>query len=140
MLERAIACLLFLTVQASAAEFSLTVTNVIDGDTFDLSDGTRIRVCGIDAPEHDEAGFIEARAALEAIVGGKTVRCVQVDDGTVCDGRSKPTNNRRVVAQCYVDGNDIALPLVRNGFACDWVKFSGGHYSEPGSGKECPVP
>jgi hypothetical protein len=35
-----------------------------------------------------------------------------------------------------VDGADIAEPLVEQGFACDWVKFSGGTYSL-GNGKRC---
>jgi endonuclease YncB( thermonuclease family) len=49
-------------------------------------------------------------------------------EGTVCDGRSKPTSRDRVVAQCFLDKLDIAEEMVRSGTACDWPKFSGGHY------------
>lgn len=69
------------------------------------------------------------RVALETLIGGKRVRCVQVGSGTVCDHRSKPTNQGRVVAQCFVDGRDVAAILVEAGLACDWARFSGGHYS-----------
>ena len=69
------------------------------------------------------------------LVEGEVVRCLQVGNGTPCDGRSKPTNYDRIVAQCFVDGADIAVPMVEQGFACDWVKFSGGAYSNDDKGQ-----
>jgi endonuclease YncB( thermonuclease family) len=36
------------------------VTNVVDGDPVDLSDGREIRVLGVDAPEKGQCGFEEA--------------------------------------------------------------------------------
>jgi endonuclease YncB( thermonuclease family) len=133
--------LLFLALgpcaQAGATEFVGTVTAIQDGDTFDLA-GVRIRLCGIDAPERGEAGSSAATAALRAIVSGQSVRCIQVGGGTACDGRSAPTNRGRVVAQCFVGDQDIAASLVRNGHACDWIKFSGGYYSSGGVGSACP--
>jgi endonuclease YncB( thermonuclease family) len=66
------------------------------------------------------------------------VRCVQVGNGTVCDGRSKPTNRDRVVAQCFVDDIDVAAVLVERGLACDWKTFSGAYYSRDGKGRACP--
>jgi endonuclease YncB( thermonuclease family) len=68
----------------------------------------------------------------------KRIVCVQVGDGTICDGRSAPTNRGRIVAQCFVDKIDIAATLVSRGFACDWVKFSGGHYAHGGAARLCP--
>ncbi|UWU80720.1 thermonuclease family protein [Bradyrhizobium huanghuaihaiense] len=116
--------------------------NVTDGDTFDLAmpdHMVKIRICGIDAPEGGRPGSREAWAALSALVHGKTVRCIQVGQppGTVCDHRSRSTNRDRIVAQCFVDGQDIAVELVRNGNACDWQKFSGGHYQSLTGGKAC---
>jgi endonuclease YncB( thermonuclease family) len=114
-----------------AAELTGIAVYTVDGDTFDLRVGgtdTRIRVCGIDSPERGQPGYRQAKDAMRALVDGKTVRCVQVGGGTPCDGRSKPTNNSRAVAQCFVGDMDIAVPMVRNGHACDWPQFSGGHY------------
>ena len=37
------------------------------------------------------------------MIEGKTIHCLQVGEGTVCDGRSKPNNRDRVVAQCFLD-------------------------------------
>jgi endonuclease YncB( thermonuclease family) len=127
---------------ASAAEYSGSVDRIVDGDTLWLCDATachKIRVCGINAPEKGQPGYRDSGAALENLVKGKAVRCVQVGNGTPCDGRSKPTNRDRIVAQCFVDGADIAATLVEQGFACDWIKFSGGVYSQKGTGNHCKV-
>lgn len=113
---------------ASAQTIEGTVTNVIDGDTFDFRT-VRIRICGIDAPERGELGYLEATTALAGLISGRYVLCVPVGAGSVCDGRSKPLNRKRVVAQCFVGRLDIADRMVTSGHACDWVKFSGGAYS-----------
>lgn len=131
-----IVLVLFWSLPALADDIKGQISRIIDGDTFDLA-GKTIRLCGIDAPEHGDHGFAEAIVALSEITAGRTVRCVQVGQGTVCDGRSRPTNNGRVVAQCFVSDQDIADELVRRGVACDWGRFSGGHYSRDGSGRPC---
>lgn len=128
--------LLFLLLpgRSLAAEYSGVAdwTRANDGDTFWLcATGvcTKIRLCGIDAPEADDSGGRDAGAALKSIVADHPVRCVQVGDGTLCDGRSKPTNGDRVVAQCFAAGRDIALEMVQQGQACDWIAFSNGAYA-----------
>jgi len=129
-----------LPCESFAQTFTGTVARIQDGDTFDLCDVAachRIRICGIDAPERRQPGAQAATDALGAIVKNQTVRCVQVGSGTVCDGRSRPTNRNRYVAQCFVANDDIADVLVKDGHACDWVRFSGGHYSRGGQGKQC---
>ena len=35
------------------------------------------------------------------------------------------------------NGVDIAQPLVDHGYACDWVRFSGGHYSSGDEARQC---
>jgi endonuclease YncB( thermonuclease family) len=58
---------------SDAAEFSGRVSAVIDGDDIELcgddSACTRIRLCGIDAPERECPGYGEARAALRGPCG-----------------------------------------------------------------------
>jgi hypothetical protein len=41
------------------------------------------------------------------------------------------------VAQCFIGHDDVAELLVREGVACDWVRFSGGYYSRGGHGPVC---
>lgn len=132
---------LFFT-NAAVAEIVGLGRNVYDGDTFDIAlpgRTVKIRICGIDAPESGQPGSNEAWSKLSAIVHGKTVSCVQVNSapGTVCDGRSKATNRDRIVAQCFVEGQDIAAQLVKAGVACDWAKFSGGHYGSLPNARVC---
>lgn len=50
-----------------------TVPSVIDGDSFHLSDGTRVRLLGVDAPEKGRCGYEEAKKRLQQIVEGKEV-------------------------------------------------------------------
>lgn len=50
LLSLLIFCLLF-AVPACAQEATLNVARVIDGDTFELSDGQKVRLIGVDTPE-----------------------------------------------------------------------------------------
>jgi len=123
-----------------AAQFS-GQARAIDGDDIMLCDGsscTDMRLCGIDAPERGCPCYDEATKALQALVQGKQVKCIQVGGGTPCDGKSPSTNRNRVIAQCFVDGTDIGSVLVERGLACDWETFSGGYYSRNGKGHTCP--
>lgn len=105
-----------------------SVTKIIDGDTFDLSDGRRIRLWGVDAPEKRQSCFsqvgawpcgIAAAEWLEEAIMGKDIRCEDVN----VDGQN------RIVAKCYLNGSDIAEAMVRAGWARDWQKYSGGAYA-----------
>jgi endonuclease YncB( thermonuclease family) len=116
---------------AGAAEMIGVVAHIDDGDTFTLSSSDRsikIRLCGVDSPERGHKNFFSAKDALVDLVLRKQVKCVKVGDGTPCDGRSKPTNRDRIVAQCFVGELDIGREMVRTGHACDWPRFSAGHY------------
>jgi endonuclease YncB( thermonuclease family) len=129
----AISIVLVSTAPAFADEiYSGPVLKVTDGDTFTISnDGQKVRVrfCGVDSPERRQPGYSEASKELGRLTEGKAVRCIQVGGGTPCDGRSKPTNRDRIVAQCFVDERDIAMEMICSGNAKDWPKFSGGYYS-----------
>ena len=107
-------------------------SRIVDGDTLYVCNQTvceKVRLCGIDAPERADARGAASTATLKVIALNKELRCVRVGEGTVCDGRSKPTNRDRVVAQCFLGKQDLAATMVERGQACDWIKFSGGHYS-----------
>ncbi len=51
----------------------ITVKEVLDGDTFILNNGDRIRLLGIDSPEKDLCGAKEATQALSALIAAKPV-------------------------------------------------------------------
>jgi micrococcal nuclease len=89
-----------------------TVTRVIDGDTIavQLSSGTvRVRLYGIDAPEHNQQGGSEATMMLRALVAGKKVSL-----GPVSQDRYS-----RLVAKVYQGRVDVNAEMVARGEA--WV-------------------
>ena len=127
----AFAIAVHLSANAAHADLIGFAEKIYDGDTFALCDETacnKIRICGIDAPEIGVKGSSQATAALAGLLRGRTVQCIQVGKGTVCDGRSRPINRDRIVAQCFVGTKDVARELVKGRFVCEWVKFTGGAY------------
>jgi endonuclease YncB( thermonuclease family) len=99
----------------SSAAFSCAVRRITDGDTLRCTDGTKVRIAGIDAPEITEcrpsrqcvAGDANAsKRSLAALAEGRTLSCERV--GTSYD---------RVVAFCSAGGVDLSCAQVRAGQA-----------------------
>lgn len=44
------------------------VVEVVDGDTFQLRSGKRVRLLGVDAPEYNRCGGSEAKSLLKSLV------------------------------------------------------------------------
>lgn len=86
-----------------------TVVRVVDGDTFVISSGEKVRLIGIDTPETDELYYDDATAYLSDWVLGKEV---------LLEG---DTSNRdkygRLLRYVWVDGVLVNEQLVREGFA-----------------------
>jgi hypothetical protein len=81
------------------------------------------------------------RLSASSLVAARNAGVVgrrKVNPLTVCDGRSERWSRDRLVAQCFADDRDIAQDIVESGNACDWRKYSGGHYSRNGVGQACP--
>src|SRR3989338_1977352 len=47
---------------------------ILDGDTFQLPDGDRVRLLGVNAPEIGRCGSAEAKDELTRLISGKSVR------------------------------------------------------------------
>lgn len=91
------------------------VRAVLDGDTFELMDGTKVRLKGVDAPEvaHEGKGkakfwSAEATAALEAMVKDKPIYLVGRED-------EKDEYGRRLAYVYVGDGVLVQRELVRHG-------------------------
>lgn len=94
------------------------VPQIIDGDTLDIK-GNRIRLAGMNAPEtgrsrNDQNGRArmcgrDAAAAMDSLVGGKTVRCAVIGED----------DYGRAVAVCRAAGADVGAEMVGAGFALD---------------------
>jgi len=95
------------------------VRHIVDGDTFFI-DRTRIRLCGIDAPEQGKPGYRQSAKFLQKMIQGKEVRCVPIGVGAACNKRKMPQSSSRIIAQCYYFEDDIADVMVEAGHAKDW--------------------
>jgi endonuclease YncB( thermonuclease family) len=95
------------------------VTHVRDGDTIVVG-SMPIRLNGLAAPEGDEPGGAAATQAMLELVQGRTLRC-ELDGERTHD---------RCVGVCYLNGEDIAEVMVREGLARDCPRFSAGRYAE----------
>jgi endonuclease YncB( thermonuclease family) len=99
---------------------TLSVQQVLDGDTCRLSDNREVRYLGIDTPEKGEPLAEEATQANNRLVGGKQVR---IEIG-------KPEKDRygRLLAYVSVDKTLVNEALVRQGFA--WVQRPDDKYRD----------
>ena len=107
---------------SSGGQFTCPVAYVHDGDTFRCTDGTRIRLSAIDAPEMPGAcrpgrscapgDPYRAKATLDSMIAGRTVQCLP--SGTSYD---------RVVAWCSINGTDLSCAMLRSGEAIRLAKF-----------------
>lgn len=87
------------------------VREVVDGDTLTLGNGTKVRLVGIDAPELQYCGGIEAKSELEKLVLEKKVSLSQI----------KVDNFRRLLAVVKVESKVVNLKMVESG----WVRWDG---------------
>lgn len=79
-----------------------SVSRVIDGDTFDVASGYRIRLADVDAPERGQPGSVEATAGLTSLIGGRTV-LLDIDDV------SRQDRYGRLVSVVYLRYNSTHL-------------------------------
>ena len=113
----------YLFLQAEADEPSLTVparaelktiAKVIDGDTIKLSDGTRVRLHGIDAPERNQPYGKKATRELDRLVG----RSVYVETTDI------DRYGRTVAVLWTSDGVNVNLEMVCIGAAWWYERYA----------------
>lgn len=83
------------------------VSEVADGDTFQLEGGKRVRLLGVDAPEFDRCGGSEAKEMLKNLILGKTVKLSEETGDAY--GRSQ--------ALVYLNGELINRTVLASGWA-----------------------
>ena len=111
--------IMLLLIAAAPAE-SARVGYVIDGDTFRLASGERIRIAGIDAPETQER---QAKCRREIALGKTaTARARALLDGQYVTVVRVGRSYNRTVARVSLGGRDLAGELVRIGVARWWPR------------------
>lgn len=104
-----------ISVPTDTADTTVTVARVIDGDTIELADGSRVRYIGINTPELKHAGTaeecfaVEAKAANEKLVLNKSIRLER--------DVSETDRYGRLLRYVYVGDTFVNLKLVSDGFA-----------------------
>ena len=93
---------------------------IIDGDTIKIN-GKKIRFGGIDSPERGEIGHQFSKDRLIEKVGKKIVICFKE--------KNKDYWNR-IIAECFIENENISSYMVKNGYACDYVKYSNEKYAK----------
>lgn len=86
-----------------------TVTYIVDGDTFEVESGERVRPIGIDSPERGQPYFAEARAKMTELVLNKEVRLEK--------DISEIDRWGRLLRYVYVGDLFVNLEMVRLGYA-----------------------
>ena len=109
------------TTSASAMEQALVV-RVIDGDTIELQDGSRVRYLGIDTPETGEPYYVEAAARNKELVEGKVVYLQK--------GKRDRDEYDRLLRYVYIDGVFVNAELVAQGFATAYIFDTDEWYSQ----------
>jgi endonuclease YncB( thermonuclease family) len=102
---------------ATALAFTGRVVAIADGDTLTVMDGkaaVRVRLAGIDAPEHGQPYGRKARTSLAELAHRKTV---EVDE------RGRDTYGR-TLAVVRVDGIELNAEQVRRGYAWVYRRYS----------------
>ena len=95
--------------KTSEEPIKLTVSRVVDGDTFVLNTEDKVRLIGIDTPETDEDYYKEATDRLTKLVLGKEV--------TLEKDISETDKYGRLLRYVYVDGKFINEIMVEEGWA-----------------------
>ncbi len=99
------------------------VVSFVDGDTFELDDGRKIRLLLVDTPEitkgKNDCYGQEAADFTRAFLEGKTVQ-LTYDEAECLD------RYQRTLAFVAVDGKELNQALARQGYACELYVAPGG--------------
>ncbi len=112
----------FIFSSALSSEKNVVIgqASIIDGDTIIIK-GEKIRFAGIDTPERNKIGHIFSKIKLKQKIGKNIVVCIR-------ESNLDPWG--RTVAECFIGYESISSYMVKNGYACDYVKYSKKKYAK----------
>ena len=114
--------ILFIISLAYSSENNVAIgkANIIDGDTITIN-GEKIRFAGIDTPEKNKIGHEFSKKKLKEKINDNVVICIR-------EPKLDPWG--RTVAECFIGHESISSFMVKNGYACDYVKYSKKKYAK----------
>jgi micrococcal nuclease len=94
------------------------VVRIIDGDTFEIEKGEKVRMVGINAPEISDFFGIEAKNFLSDLIKNRYVDLRP-------DGFSNDRDRfQRLIRYVYLDNEDINKKMISSGFAFAYLKYN----------------
>jgi micrococcal nuclease len=106
------------------------VTRIIDGDTFEIETGEKVRLIGINTPEISDIFGQEAKQHLADLIDGKTID-LQTDN--LSNDRDRYS---RLLRYVILDGIDINKKMISDGFAFAYLKY---HFEKANDYKEAQL-
>ena len=98
-MKKLLLLLLLIPMVSFGQEFK--VIRVIDGDTFVIEGGERVRMIGINAPELKDPFGVDSKNHLKKLIENKYVNLIKGDDTADKD------YFKRLLRHVYLDGADI---------------------------------
>ena len=114
-MKKLLLLLLLVPMVSFGQEFK--VVRVTDGDTFVIEGGERVRMIGINAPELKNPFGVESKTHLKKLIENKYVNLIKGDDTADKD------YFKRLLRCVYVDGSDISLAMIDDGYALAYLKY-----------------
>tara|TARA_B100001540_G_scaffold230122_1_gene204296 strand:+ start:549 stop:1013 length:465 start_codon:yes stop_codon:yes gene_type:complete len=115
--------IIYFLITSHALSFEKNVAmgkaSIIDGDTI-IINGEKIRFAGIDTPERNKIGHSYSKLKLKQKISNNIVVCIR-------EKKLDPWG--RTVAECFIGYESISSYMVKNGYACDYVKYSKKKYA-----------
>ncbi|MCS7105983.1 MAG: thermonuclease family protein, partial [Candidatus Aenigmarchaeota archaeon] len=105
----------------SSSKTLVTVARVIDGDTFELANGKKVRLLGVDAPEKNKYFYSEAREKLKELIENKNV-FLETD---VINSDS----SGRLLRYVFVGDTFVNLEMIKLGLANVYIVSQNEKYS-----------
>tara|TARA_B100001063_G_C16715118_1_gene530251 strand:- start:415 stop:804 length:390 start_codon:yes stop_codon:yes gene_type:complete len=114
-MKKLILLLLFIPLVSFGQD--VKVIRIIDGDTFEIENGDKVRMIGIDAPELKDNEGLESKNHLKLLIENKYVSLIE----------DKKNKNKdffgRLLRYVYVDNTDVNLKMIEDGYANVYTKF-----------------
>ena len=93
------------------------VIRIIDGDTFEIENGDKVRMIGIDAPELKDNNGLESKNHIKFLIENKYVSLIK-------DEKNKNKDFfGRLLRYVYLDNYDVNLKMIEDGYANVYTKF-----------------
>jgi len=110
-------CLSILLIAIFCKANDFYVNKLIDGDTFELLNGERVRMIGINAPEKCNPFYSEAKTTLAILIKGKNVDLLK------CTFTSDKDRYGRLLRYVNLDSIDANKIMLEKGLVQCYVKY-----------------